>query len=303
MRTLSLIASLEFECPLTQQKHTADVVSQLVTLPDPATAVPSQYLVVPATPTAPPSLRELNVFSPSTKPSYASWFGPGDTVIKDGHLYIFTPMHVNFLILPALIKIQAETPGTFCGLDHVIESMGEGASDAFGVLLGLLTHESQLSGIQRICDVKENADDVFVKLNEDKLLEWLKTRVERVRAKIQAEDVAFASCSDEEMQHYGISVVAEYVPGEVEAKLYAGFGLEKRKEMKAPTGGLPGPLDMPRVEHVEDRAARREELEAKKKQDAKDKAKAQREEDKARKRAKEVAGIPKISSFFTKKKK
>ncbi len=271
----------------------------LVTLPDPATAAPNQYLVVPATPTAPPSVQELNVFSASPKPSYASWFGPGENVIKDGQLYIFTPMHVNFLILPALLKIQGETPGTFCGLDHVVESMG--ASDAFGILVGLLTHESQISGIERICDIKENAGDTFVKLNEDKLLEWLKTRVERVRSKIQEEDIAFASCSEEEMRHYGISVVAEYVPAEVEAKLYASFGLEKRKEVKPRQTS--GPLDMPRVEHVEDRSSRREELEAKRKQDAKDKAKAQREEDKARKRAKEVAGIPKISSFFTKKKK
>ena len=61
-------------------------------------------------------------------------------------------------------------------------------------------------------------------------------------------------------------------------------------------------LDMPKVVSEEDRASRREEMEGRRKQQAKDKAKAQREEDKARKRAKEVEGIPKISSFFKRKK-
>jgi hypothetical protein len=59
---------------------------------------------------------------------------------------------------------------------------------------------------------------------------------------------------------------------------------------------------MPKVVSEEDRASRREEMEGRRKQQAKDKAKAQREEDKARKRAKEVEGIPKISSFFKRKK-
>jgi hypothetical protein len=60
-------------------------------------------------------------------------------------------------------------------------------------------------------------------------------------------------------------------------------------------------LDMPKVVSEEDRASRREEMEGRRKQQAKDKAKAQREEDKARK-PKEVEGIPKISSFFKRKK-
>ena len=84
----------------------------------------------------------------------------------------------------------------------------------------------------------------------------------------------------------------------MESRLYAGFGLEKRVETPAKADG---PLDMPKVVSEEDRASRREEMEGRRKQQAKDKAKAQREEDKARK-PKEVEGIPKISSFFKRKK-
>mmetsp|Transcript_12977 Transcript_12977/g.37287 ORF Transcript_12977/g.37287 Transcript_12977/m.37287 type:complete len:306 (+) Transcript_12977:110-1027(+) len=288
-----------------------DDVRRLLTISDPATGHPAQYLAIipaPPAPSAPsecvpsPSIHELNVFRPSACAStaYSAWFGPGDAVVRDGNLYLFTPVHINFLILPALMKIQKENPANFCGLDHVVETM-ECDQLAFGILLDVLKHSTQLERINSICDVKENAGDVFVKLNDDKLVSWLKSRVERVTAKIREGDKGFEGFAQggEEMTRYGIGVVSEYIAEDVESRLYAGFGIEKRVETPAKADG---PLDMPKVVSEEDRASRREEMEGRRKQQAKDKAKAQREEDKARKRAKEVEGIPKISSFFKRKK-
>ena len=295
----------------------ADDVRRLFTISDPATGHPSQYLAIipvdaapPASaspdksiPTLVPSIHEMNVFSPSARAStaYSTWFGPGDAVVKDGNLYLFTPVHINFLILPALRKIQKENPANFCGLDHVVETM-ECDQLAFGILLDVLRHSTQVERIKSICDVKEIGSDVFVKLNDDKLVAWLKSRVERVTAKIREEDKGFEGFAQggEEMTRYGIGVVSEYITEDLETSLYAGFGLEKRVE--TPAKAEQGPLDMPTVVGGEDRASRREEMEGRRKQQAKDKAKAQREEDKARKRAKEVEGIPKISSFFKRKK-
>ena len=245
----------------------------------------------------------MNVFNPSTRANttYSAWFGPGDAIVRDGNLYIFTPVHINFLILPALRKIQKENPANYCGLDHVVESM-ECDQLAFGILLDVLKHPSQVARIKAICDVKENGGDVFVKLNDEKLVAWLKLRVELVSAKIREQDTSFDAFAEksEEMTRYGIGVVSEYIADDVEERLYAGFGLEKRVETAA-TADM-GPLDMPKVIVEEDRASRRAEIEERKKQQAKDKAKTQREEEKARKRAKEVEGIPKISSFFKRKK-
>lgn len=285
-------------------------VRRLLTISDPATGHPSQYLAIIPVDTAPspltlasPSIHEMNVFSPSARANtaYSAWFGPGDAVMRDGNLYIFTPVHINFLILPALRKIQKENPTTYCGLDHVVETM---ACDqlAFGILLDVLKHATQVERIKSVCDVKENGGDVFVKLNDEKLVAWLKSRVERVAAKIREEDKGFEVFphGGEEMTRYGIGVVSDYIAEDVEMSLYAGFGLEKRVDTPAKVER--GPLDMPEVVGEEDRASRREEMEGRRKQQAKDKAKAQREEDKVRKRAKEVEGIPKISSFFKRKK-
>ncbi len=286
----------------------ADDVRRLLTISDPATGHPSQYLAIIPAGAAPsasvpsPSIHEMNVFSPSARASaaYSAWFGPGDAVVRDGNLYLFTPVHINFLILPALRKIQRENPANFCGLDHVVETM-ECDELAFGILLDVLKHATQVERIKSICDVKENGGDVFVKLNDEKLVAWLKSRVERVAAKMREEDKGFEGFTPggEELTRYGIGVVSEYIAEEVEMRLYAGFGLEKRVEAPAKADG---PLDMPKVVGEEDRALRRAEMEERRKQQTKDKAKAQREDDRARKRAKEVEGIPKISSFFKRKK-
>ena len=277
----------------------------LVTLKDPKTSGGMQYLVISSpeegAASSAPSIHELNVFSPSTRAKggrpYAAWFA-GDSVIQDGSLYIFTPVHINFLLIPALEKIHKDgaTGGSYCGLDHVVESM-ECDGSAFGILLGVVGHAAHAKGLSAICDVKACDGAMYVKLCEEKLLAWLKGRVERVCGELKARDPSFGQMEEGGLTRYALGMVCEYLSDDVEGRLYAAYGMDRAAEVAA----LPPVIsEGPRVA-VEPRASRAE-IEERKKQQLKDRAKLQREEDRAKKRAKEVEGIPKISSFFKKKK-
>jgi ribonuclease H2 subunit B len=248
----------------------------LVDLKDPKTLEPRQYLV------SENYVQECNSF----KKRFSAWF-VGDEVLSDGSLYIWTPINLVFLLLPALEK--AKSQGNFCSVDHILECM-ECGQDAYAIQKIV---ESKSDVLKEVCEWKENGGDVYFKLDEDKTVAWLKGRVEKVWKDLKAMDEAFASMTEDGLNQYGIGIVSEYLSEGWSDQLYKAFGLEKPSEI------CPVVTDVIQMEEGQ-REAKRPKLD--KKQIQKMKAQEARQEAKAKKLEKSAAGMKSIASFFQKKK-
>lgn len=226
-------------------------------------------------------IQECNV----VKKKFSSWF-VDDSIIQDGSLYIWTPIHIVFLVLPALEKAREQ--GTFCGIDHIVECLDCG-SDAFAVMDIVRAQQKKL---QDVCEFKENGGELYYKLNDDKMKAWLQRRVVRLENDLKKKDDAFGSLSDAALHLYSVGMVSEYLSDTWSEALYELYNLEKPTVVPASNVVddviVQKEVKKPRVDPKQLQKARA--LEAKK-------------EAKAKKLAKESAGMKKMSAFFSVKKK
>lgn len=247
----------------------------LVDLLDPRTSEPRQYLV------SKNCIQECN----AVQKRWSSWFA-GDYVIRDGSLYIWTPVHIVFLLYQALEKVREQ--GNFCSIDHIVEHMDCG-NDAYAILNIL---EAKKETLKHICDWKENGGDCFFKLNDDKFVHWLKSRVDTVAQTLIRQYKSFESMSTEGINLYSIGIVSEYLSAAWSMRLYESFGLEKPSETR--TVEVPD-LDASILKKNQSKPK------IDKKQQQKARAAAVREEEKAKKLKREISGMQKLTSFFGKK--
>jgi len=226
-------------------------------------------------------IQECNV----VRKKFSSWF-VDDSIIQDGSLYIWTPIHIVFLLLPSLEKVRDQ--GTFCGIDHIVECLNCGG-DAFAVMDIVRAQQKKL---QDVCEFKENGGEFYYKLNDDKMKAWLQGRVVRLENDLKKKDDAFGSLSDEALHLYSVGMVSEYLSDAWSETLYKLYGLEKPTIAPAPNVVddlvVEKEAKKPRVDPKQLQKARA--LEAKK-------------EAKAKKLAKESAGMKKMSAFFSVRKK
>lgn len=208
----------------------------------------------------------------------------GNSVIGDGTLYAWTPVNIVFLLLEALGK--AGQQGTFCSIDHILECM-EGGNDIYSLLK---LAEAQNDVLKEICDWKENEGVCFFKLNNEKLLDWLKLRVNAVATDLAGRYPSFASITKTSVEAYSIGLVSEYLPDTLSEELFRIFGLEKPSEVRE-------------FSQIDNTLLKKEQGKPKfdKKKQQKLRAAAVREEEKEKKRKKETAGMQKLTSFFGKK--
>eukprot|EP00889_Picochlorum_renovo_P006107 jgi/Picre1/33137/NNA_008463.t1 len=222
----------------------------LVNLNDPKTGEKRQFMVTGT------HIQECNV----VKKKFSSWF-VDDSIIQDGSLYIWTPIHIVFLVLPALEKAREQ--GTFCGIDHIVECLDCG-SDAFAVM------------------------DI-VRAQQKKLQNG---RVVRLENDLKKKDDAFGSLSDAALHLYSVGMVSEYLSDAWSEALYELYNLEK-------------PAAVPESNVVDDVIVQKEVKKPRvdPKQLQKARALEAKKEAKAKKLAKESAGMKKMSAFFSVKKK
>ncbi|KAI8106715.1 hypothetical protein M9434_001369 [Picochlorum sp. BPE23] len=247
----------------------------LVNLNDPKTGEKRQFMVTGT------HIQECNV----VKKKFSSWF-VDDSIIQDGSIYIWTPIHIVFLVLPALEKAREQ--GTFCGIDHIVECLDCG-SDAFAVMDIVRAQQKKL---QNVCEFKENGGELYYKLNDDKMKAWLQGRVVRLENDLKKKDDAFGSLSDAALHLYSVGMVSEYLSDTWSEALYELYNLDKPAAVPASNVVddviVQKEVKKPRVDPKQLQKARA--LEAKK-------------EAKAKKLAKESAGMKKMSAFFSVKKK
>lgn len=223
------------------------------------------------------------------KKKYSSWF-IDDSVIADGSLYIWTPVDILFLLLPALEKSRSQ--GTFCSIDHVVECMDCG-QDGYR-LMSII--DRQKDKIKSICEWKENGGDIYFKLDDDKVVSWLVKKVRRLEAALKEKDKAFEALDEKALAGYASGIVAEYISDAWNSMLHKSLGVD-----------LPTEGSKEEAVHSIDATIEQYHSSKKPKLDKKDIAKARqmeaKREAKAKQLAKETAGMKKMSSFFAVKKK
>uniref|UniRef100_M4BAN1 Ribonuclease H2 subunit B wHTH domain-containing protein n=1 Tax=Hyaloperonospora arabidopsidis (strain Emoy2) TaxID=559515 RepID=M4BAN1_HYAAE len=196
-----------------------------------------------------------------------SWF-VGNAVLQDGGVMVFSPVDALFVLLDAAWPQRAR----FSSVYDLLATAGN------TWLRQLLTLRQV---IECICDVQEMAgdkgvDNLYVKVNENKVTSWLRTKVERVANVLlkQEQDAAAKastaaaftdqvnvighSCVDKKIQaekvqdekadvarHYrhAIDVVGNYLADEWIDVLCSEFRVEREEEVKNVAKAAAGPMD------------------------------------------------------------
>lgn len=103
----------------------------------------------------------------------SSWF-LNDKCIEDGSLFLTSIVDPLFIILPIIDKIRratAESPGVFMEAPSLFDNIDSHSSrylSRFTASLGL------------ICDTKEVGDSTYYRLSEEKAVNWLRYKTERL---------------------------------------------------------------------------------------------------------------------------
>ncbi|OZJ05668.1 hypothetical protein BZG36_01408 [Bifiguratus adelaidae] len=214
--------------------------SLIVPLPHPRTGAIARYLIEDD------GLYEVNKVQSEFK---RSWF-IGDTIQRDGSLYLITPMDPLFILLPVLTKRRqkarresADISGMFLTFDDILD-------DSQWTNLWRLR---QLRGIQVqlrcICDVKEVAPEMSVyRLNEDKTIVWLRKKVQHLCSHFSSVPVLMDELKDYDLKSLGddlcqslqervcLELLGEYLETEVYQELYKNYdfsAIEKMEQERA----------------------------------------------------------------------
>ena len=103
-------------------------------------------------------------------------------------MYLVTPIHLIFLFLPSL---WSQARKDFISLTKIL-------NDSLKQLQ--LDENFILEKLDSICDI--NSDKQLIKLNEEKLISWLRDRIDRLKKHVTDEEHAF-------------DLVCEYLPDDI----------------------------------------------------------------------------------------
>ncbi|KAF9287205.1 hypothetical protein BGZ68_002097 [Mortierella alpina] len=160
-----MVASLQQRICIGPQVPAGSQDPVSILLPNPSSGLPSRYVIQDG------QLYELQA---SDSEGLRSWFIE-DTVQSDGSLYLITPMDPVFMFIPILDIMRKKTQGTegrFLILEDIFES------DQYASLRQLI----QLQHIERylrlVCEVRDSSALKTFRLEDAKVMSWLKRKVE-----------------------------------------------------------------------------------------------------------------------------
>ena len=144
--------------------------------------------------------------------SHACWFINDQYVLPDGSLYMTTPIHLIFLLLPA---IWSQARKSLTPLTKIID-------DSFKKLQ--FDDDFLLEKLNTICDIDSKKSSV--QLNEEKLISWLRNRIDRLKEHVPDEEHAF-------------DLICEYLPDEIMEYCQSKLKLHGNVRYDTPIGQKP----------------------------------------------------------------
>ncbi|RHZ75290.1 hypothetical protein Glove_216g70 [Diversispora epigaea] len=183
-----------------------------ISLPHPRTGLPARYIIQDG------DLFEAQRVDCS---SQNSWFIK-DIIQKDGSMILFTRIDPLFLMIPFLENSRRknlESQGFFLTLEDILDNIDYPSTTR------LLTINNMLTYMEWICDGKDiNLDSKVYRLNDDKMMKWLKGKVTNLLSKFDqhkslrklAEQLDNETIHDQHRQElrtkFILEVIMEYLP-------------------------------------------------------------------------------------------
>lgn len=160
---------------------------------------------------------------------FRCWF-IGEVVESSGKLHMISPVDVSYLLLPYLMKASRTIP-----LEHLLED--EQFPDVS--CLDCIALDKDFS---HIADNKGTSDLAAWKYSEEKALEWLSGRVNRLSSLLQDKKVPTSTAQSltyicpmdpvQAKEAYMVlahGIISEYLPSELSAKLHKHLKLPEKK--------------------------------------------------------------------------
>lgn len=119
---------------------------------------------------------------------HSSWFINDQYVLPDGSLYLVTPIHLIFLLLP---RLWSEARADLVPLQTIVQNSIEGIP---------LDDQHILEKLEVICRIDHQ--QCSVQLKEEKLFAWLRDRVDRLKKQLTDDEHAF-------------DLVGQYLPDDI----------------------------------------------------------------------------------------
>lgn len=241
------------------------------------------------------------------KEEFRSWM-INDSVVQDGSFLITTPIDPLFLVLPYLQSAEKKT-GKYMTLDHIVED------EEFPESRRL--HDSlRVKDLSHVADVKDSSDFQAYRYSEEKTLQWLKLKLNRVAEVLCNNNVQVSegiACSknfvkskkegsnanQKEYLTFAHGLLSDYISADLSEKLRESVGLEKPDDSKIKSSGSEPPKKKIKIEPssspTEDYSQKQKPIESTK---VRKLSAAQKKLDQVDK-----SGMKSISSFFSPKSK
>ncbi|CAK0787484.1 hypothetical protein CVIRNUC_010704 [Coccomyxa viridis] len=249
--------------------------SQALQLTHPKTGEPAEYLLIDG------HLQEVNWY----KERFRSWF-VGDAVLEDGSMYLCTPVDPLFLALPLLESSRMQAAGeqgVFCEAEQLLQREDNPSHAQLAELLQ--------GSFSLLCDVKSAGGDEYFRLNDEKVLAWLRCKVKVLRNSLVDSSNSFAALGTDALTVYVIGLLGEYL-SEDWMKRLAGSCHVSLDQQEGPLQ----PVNPDRNHEDNDRANKKPKFDPK--EVAKKRAAEIKAEAKAEQVRRETQGMKSISSLF-----
>ena len=200
-------------------------------------------------------LLEINKFSEGEGEARSWLIAGAERVQQDGSLFVATKLDPLFLLLPRLRKLRGtNSPGYFKPMSELADGCeDEHEAAAFEATVLALPESALLARVRVVCDVNDKYDEPMLRLNNVKLLAWLRRKTEAVQwrltfdsklAKLAAQkaqathssqfdavagidESPSASAGESDVLLASVALVSEYLEPEVQATLGAAFGVSE----------------------------------------------------------------------------
>ncbi|EYC42961.1 hypothetical protein Y032_0509g2724 [Ancylostoma ceylanicum] len=137
-----------------------------------------------------------------------SWFY-GESVVSDGAIRLLSPVHPLFLALPYFIDSKCK----FLELEEIL------SDSEYPSITILLQNDQFLRNVEKVTEMKDVCDTKVYRFNENKALEWISERFQRLRASLVDEDCLHKSIVDngEVLDRYSFGILCDYLNPEMTA--------------------------------------------------------------------------------------
>uniref|UniRef100_A0A6B2L8U7 Ribonuclease H2 subunit B n=1 Tax=Arcella intermedia TaxID=1963864 RepID=A0A6B2L8U7_9EUKA len=168
-----------------------------------------------------------------------------ETVQQDGSLYITTDIDPLYLILPRLQEARRKKNSVDEGFYVDTNEIFLNAESPYHNLKYLKDSKNCNLGV--LCDVKVSGDNEYYRLNDDKVIEWLKRKVDQIADKIKSypeiHPLAFSrsqvsgysslpneSINNDQLFCLTLGMLSEYLPSDIYSALVKSYGAKEMEQ-------------------------------------------------------------------------